>query len=69
MMKRSTGEHLGHGTISIGVATLHNTDTVASLIERTDACLYAAKRHAGSLRRRRGARRTASRRQMASKVA
>jgi diguanylate cyclase len=45
LMKRSTGEHLGRVTVSIGVATLHKGDTVASLIERTDACLYAAKRH------------------------
>ena len=45
LMKRSTGEHLGRVTISIGVATLHKADTVQSLIERTDACLYAAKRH------------------------
>jgi diguanylate cyclase len=45
LMKRSTGEHLGRVTISIGVATLHKGDTVQSLIERTDACLYAAKRH------------------------
>ena len=45
LMKRSTGEHLGRVTISIGVATLHKSDTVQSLIERTDTCLYAAKRH------------------------
>jgi diguanylate cyclase len=45
LMKRSTGEHLGRVTVSIGVATLHKSDTVQSLIERTDACLYAAKRH------------------------
>ncbi len=45
LMKRSTGEHLGRVTISIGVATLRKSDTVQSLIERTDACLYAAKRH------------------------
>jgi diguanylate cyclase len=45
LMKRSTGEHLGRVTVSIGVATLHSTDTLQSLIERTDACLYAAKRH------------------------
>ena len=44
LMKRSTGEHLGRVTISIGVATLRPGDTVASLIERADACLYAAKR-------------------------
>lgn len=45
LMKRSTGEHLGRVTVSIGVATLRNTDTLQTLIERTDACLYAAKRH------------------------
>jgi diguanylate cyclase len=44
-MKRSTGEHLGRVTVSIGVASLRKTDTVQALIERTDACLYAAKRH------------------------
>jgi diguanylate cyclase len=42
-MKRSTGEHLGRVTVSIGVATLHAGDTPQSLIERADACLYAAK--------------------------
>ncbi|HEX5507977.1 MAG TPA: GGDEF domain-containing protein [Pseudolabrys sp.] len=45
LMKRSTGEHLGRVTVSVGVATLRKSDTVQSLIERTDACLYAAKRH------------------------
>jgi diguanylate cyclase len=45
LMKRSTGEHLGRVTISVGVATLRKGDTVQSLMERTDACLYAAKRH------------------------
>jgi diguanylate cyclase len=45
LMKRSTGEHLGRVTISIGVATLRKGDTPQTLIERTDACLYAAKRH------------------------
>lgn len=45
LMKRSTGEHLGRVTISIGVATLRKGDTVQTLIERTDGCLYAAKRH------------------------
>jgi diguanylate cyclase len=45
LMKKSTGEHLGRVTVSIGVATLHKTDTIQSLIERTDGCLYAAKRH------------------------
>ncbi len=45
LMKRSTGEHLGRVTVSIGVATLKKGDTVQSFIERTDVCLYAAKRH------------------------
>jgi diguanylate cyclase len=45
LMKRSTGEHLGRVTISIGVATWRKNDSVQSLIERTDTCLYAAKRH------------------------
>jgi diguanylate cyclase len=44
LMKRSTGEHLGRVTISVGVATLQAADTAQSLIERADACLYAAKR-------------------------
>ena len=45
LMKRSTGEHLGRETISIGVATLRKNDNAQSLIERSDKCLYAAKRH------------------------
>jgi diguanylate cyclase len=45
LMKRSTGEHLGRMTISIGVATLRKGGTGQSLIERADTCLYAAKRH------------------------
>ena len=45
LMKRSTGEHLGRVTISIGVATLRPKDTPQSLIERADICLYAAKRN------------------------
>jgi diguanylate cyclase len=45
LMKRSTGEHLGRVTISIGVASMRAGDTVATLIERADTCLYAAKRH------------------------
>jgi diguanylate cyclase len=45
LMKRSTGEHLGRVTISIGVATYRDGDTIQSLIERADACLYAAKRN------------------------
>jgi diguanylate cyclase len=45
LVKRSTGEHLGRVTISIGVATLQKSDTAQSLIERADTCLYAAKRN------------------------
>jgi diguanylate cyclase len=44
LMKRSTGEHLGRLTISIGAAVYRSGDTPASLIERADQCLYAAKR-------------------------
>ena len=44
LMKRSTGEHLGRVTISIGVAALRPDDTQQTLIERADSCLYAAKR-------------------------
>lgn len=44
LMKRSTHEHLGRITISIGVATMRDGDTPQSLIGRADACLYAAKR-------------------------
>jgi len=45
LMKRSSGEHLGRVTISIGVATVRSGDTTHSLIERADGCLYAAKRN------------------------
>jgi len=44
LIKRSTGEALGHVTISVGVATLRPRDTVQTLVERADNCLYAAKR-------------------------
>lgn len=44
LMKRSTGEHLGRVTISVGVAIMREGDTPQSLIGRADACLYAAKR-------------------------
>ena len=44
LMKRSSGQRLGRVTISIGVALLRPDDTPQSLIERADACLYAAKR-------------------------
>jgi diguanylate cyclase len=45
LMKRSTGENLGRITVSVGVASLHRGEGVASLIERADNCLYAAKRN------------------------
>ncbi|MBS3848222.1 GGDEF domain-containing protein [Devosia sp. BSSL-BM10] len=46
LLKRSTNEKLGRITASFGVATFRRSDTAASLIERADRCLYAAK-HAG----------------------
>jgi diguanylate cyclase len=45
LMKRSTGEHLGRVTISVGVAACRKHDTVQTLIARADSCLYAAKRN------------------------
>jgi diguanylate cyclase len=44
LMKRSTGEHLGRVTVSIGAAAMRKGETSQSLIERADNCLYAAKR-------------------------
>jgi len=44
LVKRSSGERLGRVTISAGIALLRGGDTAQSLIERADACLYAAKR-------------------------
>jgi diguanylate cyclase len=44
LMKRSTGEHLGRITVSIGVACLQPGEAAQSFIERTDGCLYMAKR-------------------------
>jgi diguanylate cyclase len=43
LVKRSTGDILGTITNSIGVAQLHLGEPPSSLIERADACLYAAK--------------------------
>lgn len=45
LKKKSTGEILGRVTISVGVAMLKPGDDTDSLIERADACLYAAKRN------------------------
>lgn len=44
LKKKSTGEILGRVTISAGISMLQPGDTSDSLIERADACLYAAKR-------------------------
>jgi diguanylate cyclase len=49
LIKRSTGENLGRVTVSVGVAVLHEDELVQSLIERADACLYAAKRNGRNL--------------------
>jgi diguanylate cyclase len=46
LLKRSTNEKLGRITASLGVAMYKAGDSPASLIERADRCLYAAK-HAG----------------------
>jgi diguanylate cyclase len=46
LLRRSTNESLGRVTISLGVATWKAGDTVPSLLERADMCLYSAK-HAG----------------------
>ncbi len=45
LKKKSTGEILGRVTISVGVSMLKPDDDTDSLIERSDACLYAAKRN------------------------
>jgi diguanylate cyclase (GGDEF)-like protein len=45
LKKKSTGEILGRVTISVGVSLLKDGDDTDSLIERADACLYAAKRN------------------------
>ena len=45
LKKKSTGEILGRVTISVGVSMLKPGDDADSLIERADACLYAAKRN------------------------
>ena len=45
LKKKSTGEILGRVTISVGVSMLKPDDDAHSLLERADACLYAAKRN------------------------
>lgn len=45
LKKKSTGEILGRVTISVGVSMLKQGDHTETLIDRADACLYAAKRN------------------------
>jgi diguanylate cyclase len=45
LRKRSTGEHLGRITVSIGVATYRQREPAQTLVERADVSLRAAKRH------------------------
>lgn len=44
LVKRSTGEVVGKVTVSIGTSTFQRGDTPAMMVEKADACLYAAKR-------------------------
>lgn len=43
LRKRRTNEDLGVITMSIGISTIQPDDTMETLIERADKCLYAAK--------------------------
>jgi len=43
LVKKSTGDILGSITISLGVAQFAKGDTVESLVQRADSCLYRAK--------------------------
>jgi diguanylate cyclase len=45
LKKKSTGEILGRVTVSVGVSMLRQGDDTNTLIDRADACLYAAKRN------------------------
>jgi diguanylate cyclase len=44
LRRRSTNEELGSITVSIGLAELKPSETLADFIERADAALYASKR-------------------------
>jgi len=44
LKRRSNGESLGRLTVSQGVATMRPGDTMTSLLERADTCLYRAKK-------------------------
>jgi diguanylate cyclase len=45
LVKKSTGEVLGHITISVGVARFAPGEAAETAIRRADACLYGAKSH------------------------
>ncbi|RXF73920.1 GGDEF domain-containing protein [Hansschlegelia zhihuaiae] len=49
LVKRSTGEHLGRITVSIGVATWRRGDSGQTIIDRADRCMYVAKRSGRNL--------------------
>ncbi len=49
LVKRSTGEHLGQITVSIGVATWRRGDSAQTIVDRADRCMYAAKRSGRNL--------------------
>ena len=44
LVKRSTGEHLGRVTVSVGVAAWRRSDSSQTIVDRADRCMYAAKR-------------------------
>lgn len=43
LLRRSSGESLGRVTVSLGVAQLRDSDTMSTLLERADLCMYRAK--------------------------
>jgi diguanylate cyclase len=49
LVKKSTGGILGRMTISIGVAQLARNEAPSDLVQRADACLYAAKHNGRNL--------------------
>ncbi|GBD49331.1 GGDEF domain-containing protein [Methylopila sp. Yamaguchi] len=49
LVKRSTGEHLGRVTVSVGVAEWRRGDTGQTVIDRADRCMYVAKRSGRNL--------------------
>lgn len=44
LVKRSTGEHLGRITVSVGAATWRRGDSAQTIVDRADRCMYVAKR-------------------------